>query len=185
VVKNLPLRLYRASLHAYPPAFRREYGPLLQRSLMDQHRVEGTALWRVAVREMADVAATAPRMRGESPMTRVLVTVGTLTVCVVAAVAIGPLAVLAVLGAAALLWFGSVRSAPTAEGIARRGRSSGWLLGGLAALAGAIAIPLVNGGELNEIWWSVMAVLGLAGVALVITAVLLKVSSQGLPRAVS
>jgi hypothetical protein len=185
VVSEFPLQLYRASLHAYPPAFRREYGPVLLQSLLDQQRVEGTPLWRVAVREIADVAATAPRMRGESPMARVVVTVGTLTLCVVAAVAIGPLAVPAVVGAAALLWFGSVRSAPTAEGAARGGSSSGWLLGGLAALAGAIAIPLIDGGELNQIWWSVMAVLGLAGVALLITAVLLKVSSQGVPRAVS
>jgi hypothetical protein len=184
-VSDLPLRLYRTSLHAYPPAFRREYGPVLLQNVMDQRRIEGTPLWRVAIREIADVAATAPRMRGESPMTRFVAAVGTLTVCVVAAIAIGPLAVLAVLGAAALLWFGSVRAAPTAEGAARAGSSSRWLIGGLAALAGAIAIPLIDGGELNAMLWSVMAVLGVAGVALLVIAALSRSSSKGLPRAVS
>jgi hypothetical protein len=173
-VSELPLRLYRASLHAYPPAFRREYGPLLVQCLMDKHRIEGTPLWRVAVREIADVASTAPRMRGESPMTRLVVAVGTLTVCVVAAMAAGPLAVLPVLGAVALVWFGAIRSAPTAEGAARRRASPWWLVAGLAALAGAIAIPVIDGGELSQTWWSVMAALGLAGVALLITAVSLR-----------
>jgi hypothetical protein len=184
-VSDLPLRLYRTSLHAYPPAFRREYGPVLLRNVMDQHRIEGTPLWRVAIREIADVATTAPRMRGESPMTRFVAAVVALTVSIAAAIAIGPLAVLAVLGAAALLWFGSVRAAPTVEGAARAGSSPRWLVSGLAALAGAIAIPVVDGGELNEVWWSVMAMLGLAGVALLLTAVLLRLSSKGLPRAVS
>ena len=184
-MSDLPLRLYRASLRAYPRAFRREYGPVLLQNLMDQQRVEGTPLWRVAVREIADVAATAPRMRGESPMIRFVVAVGTLTVCVVAAIAFGPPAVLAVLGVATVLWFGSVRSAPTAESAARAGSSPRWLVGGLAALAGAVAIPLIDGGELNEIWWSVMAVLGLAGVALLVTAALLRLYPKGLPRAVS
>jgi hypothetical protein len=182
-VNELPLVLYRASLHAYPPIFRREYGPVLLQNLMDQQRVEGTPLWRVAVREIADVAATAPRMRGESPMTRFAAAVGALTVCVVAAIAIGPLAVLAVLGAAVLLWFGLFRSAPTAESAARGGSSTRWLVGGLVALAGAIAIPVIDGDELNEVWWSVMAVLGLAGVALLVTAVSLRLSSKGLQRA--
>jgi hypothetical protein len=185
VVSDLPLRLYRASLHAYPPAFRREYGPVLLQSLVDQQRIEGTPLWRVAVREMADVAATAPRMRGESPMTRFVIAVGTLTAATVAAVTIGPLAVLAVLGAAVVVWFGSIRPAPAAGGAGRAGHPSRWLVWGLLALTGAIAIPLIDGGELNELWWSVMAVLGLTGVALLVTAALLRVSSKGVPRAAS
>jgi hypothetical protein len=110
-------------------------------------------------------------------MTRFVVAVGTLTVCVVAAMAVGPLAVLAVLGAAALIWFGAIRATPTAEEAAQRGVSPLWLVGGLAALAGAVAIPLIDGGELSQTWWSVMAALGLAGVALLITAVSLRLSS--------
>jgi hypothetical protein len=171
-VSRLPLRLYGAALHAYPPAFRREYGPLLLQSVMDKHRVECTPLWRVVVREIADVATTAPRMRGESPMTRFVAAAGTLTVGVVAATAVGPIALLAVLAAAALVWFGGFGSKRTAEAAARRGRSPLWLSGGLVALAGAIAIPVVDGGELSQVWWSVMAALGVAGVVLLVTAVL-------------
>ena len=171
------LRLYRASLHAYPRTFRREYGPLLLQSVMDKHRIEGAPLWRVAVREIADVASTAPRMRGESPMTRFVVAVGTLTVCVVAAIAVGPISLLGVLGVAALVGFGAMRSGRTAEDAARREASPLWLVGGLATLAGAIAVPIIDGGELSELWWSVMAALGLAGVALLITAGCLRLSS--------
>jgi hypothetical protein len=170
LVSPVSLRLYRASLRAYPRAFRREYESALLQSLIDQHRAEGTALWRVAVREIADVAATAPRMRGESPMTRVVLAVGALTVCIAAAVATGPLAVLAVLAASAAIWFGFARSTPTAEHVAGHGASSAWLVAGIVALAGAITIPVVDGGELPEMWWSVMAALILAGTALLVTA---------------
>ena len=48
---------------------------------------------------------------------------------------------------------------------------SWWLVTGLAAIAGAIVIPVVDGGELSEAWWSVMAGLFLAGVALLVTGV--------------
>lgn len=48
---------------------------------------------------------------------------------------------------------------------------SWWLVTGLAAIAGAIVIPVVDGGELSEGWWSVMAGLFLAGVALLVTGV--------------
>jgi hypothetical protein len=36
---------------------------------------------------------------------------------------------------------------------------------------------LINGGELSQIWWPVMAALGLAGVTLLVTAVSLRLSS--------
>lgn len=48
---------------------------------------------------------------------------------------------------------------------------SSWLVAGLAAIAGTIVIPVVDGGELSEGWWSVMAGLFLAGVALLVTGV--------------
>ena len=48
---------------------------------------------------------------------------------------------------------------------------SWWLVAGLAAIAGAILIPVVDSGELSEAWWSVMAGLFLAGVAILVTGV--------------
>ena len=103
-------------------------------------------------------------------MTRYVVAVGALTVGIAAALAAGPLAVLAVLAASAAIWFGFARSTPTAEHIARQGASPWWLVAGVVALAGAIIIPAVDGGELSQTWWSVMAALILAGIALLVTA---------------
>jgi len=57
-----------------------------------------------------------------------------------------------------------------------------WLIAGLAALAGAIIIPAIDGGELSETWWSMMAGLFLAGVALLITGVV-KITSRRTGRA--
>ena len=50
------------------------------------------------------------------------------TVGVVAAMAAGPLALLAALGAAALVWFGATRSTPTAEEAARLANYAGGLV---------------------------------------------------------
>lgn len=58
---------------------------------------------------------------------------------------------------------------------------SWWLLAGLAFVAGAILIPVIDGGELSEGWWSVMAGLFLAGVALLVTGVV-KASSRSARR---
>jgi branched-subunit amino acid permease len=57
-----------------------------------------------------------------------------------------------------------------------------WLGAGLAALAGAIIIPAIDGGELSEAWWSVMAGLFLTGIGLLITGVV-KISSRRTGRA--
>ena len=48
---------------------------------------------------------------------------------------------------------------------------SWWLVAGVAFIAGAIFIPVIDGGELSEGWWSVMAGLFLTGVALLVTSV--------------
>jgi len=85
-------------------------------------------------------------------MTRFVVAVGTLTVCVVAAMAVGPLALLAVFLVPPPR---VVRCHQTDAHGRRRGAARGvtrWLAGGLAALADAIAIPLIEGGELSQTW---------------------------------
>jgi len=53
-------------------------------------------------------------------------------------------------------------------------RSGGrpWLPAGITALAVALAIPAIDGGELSEGWWMVMAVAGVAGIGLVVAAAL-------------
>ena len=49
--------------------------------------------------------------------------------------------------------------------------------GGLAIVA-AVAIPAVDGGELNGFWWTVMAVALLSGIGMAVTAVILAASDR-------
>lgn len=60
---------------------------------------------------------------------------------------------------------------PSGEATIVARSASRWLGAGLAMLAGAVAIPLVDGGELSEAWWSVMAGLALLGLAVLVTGV--------------
>ncbi len=106
-------------------------------------------------------------------MTRFVLAVGTLTVCVAAALAAGPIAVIAVLCASTAIWFGFARSTSTVDRVAHTGGSLWWLVGGVVALVAGFIIPAVDGGELSEAWWSVMAGLVLAGIALLVTGVVL------------
>jgi hypothetical protein len=177
-VNHFAVSVYRASLRAYPPAFRRDYEDALVQSFMDQHQLGGAALWQVALREIVDVASTAPRMRGESPMARLIATIAGLTIAVLAAVFFGPPALLLVAAGCTAIWFGFLRNAPTAERAVRRAVSPRWFIAGGIALATAIAIPIIDGGELNQVWWSVMMLLLVAGVGLLVTAVSLVVSSR-------
>ena len=96
---------------------------------------------------------------------------------IVAAIA-GPLALLVVGAVCVAIWFGFLRTAPTAEQAVRRAVSPRWFIAGAIALATAIAIPIIDGGELNQVWWSVMMLLLVAGVGLLVTAVSLTVSSR-------
>ena len=57
------------------------------------------------------------------------------------------------------------------------------MLAGGVAIAIAIAIPAIDGGELSEIWWSVMMLTLLGGIGMVITGVLLAVSGRANPLA--
>ncbi len=54
-----------------------------------------------------------------------------------------------------------------------------WLVLGAAAVAVAILIPAIDGGELSEAWWTVMAGFFLAGTALLITGVVKLASGSG------
>jgi hypothetical protein len=100
------------------------------------------------------------------------------TIAVLAALLAGPLALLGVAAACGAIWFGFVRDAPTAEQQVRPAWSPRWLVAGIVALAAAIAIPMIDGGELSQAWWSVMMLLLVAGIGLLVTAVSRAVSSR-------
>ena len=171
------IRLYRLVLFAYPSQFRRGFGAEMVRLLNDRRRHEACSQWRILLQETVDAAHAAPRMRWESPMNRVVIlaVAGTATIAaiLVAQLALIPLAVLG-LGA----WFAWGRPlqpiAPAAA--ARRGVT--WLITGGVAIAIAVAIPAIDGGELSAFWWTVMTLALLGGVGMTITGALLAASGR-------
>jgi hypothetical protein len=53
-----------------------------------------------------------------------------------------------------------------------------WLITGGVAIAIAIAIPAIDGGELNALWWTVMMLTLLGGIGTALTGALLAVSDR-------
>ena len=171
----LAIRLYRLVLLAYPSQFRRGFSAEMVRLLIDRRRHEARSEWRILLEETVDAAHAAPRMRWESPMNRIVIlaVVGT---AAIAAILVAQLALipLAVLGLAA--WFAWGRPLqPIAPAAASR-RWLTWLIAGGAAIA--IAIPAIDGGELSELWWTVMMLTLLGGIGMAITGALLAVSDR-------
>jgi hypothetical protein len=164
------LRLFRVALHVYPRTFRRDYETALLQTVRDRCRFGGERMGRVVLGELVDVARSAVRMRGESPMTRFVFTVAALVASVIAALAAGPMAVVLVIAAVIAVLVGMRGSLPTERGLSRR-RPLRWFAAAAAATTAGFAIPVVDGGELSEPWWSVMAVLVVAGVACAVTGV--------------
>jgi hypothetical protein len=105
----------------------------------------------------------------------ILAVVGT---AAIAAILVAQLALipLAVLGLAT--WFAWGRPLqPIAPASASR-RWLTWLIAGGVAIAIAIAIPAIDGGELSELWWTVMMLTLLGGIGMAITGALLAVSDR-------
>jgi hypothetical protein len=177
VVSAIAIRLYRLVLFAYPPSFRLGFGDEMVRLLIDRRRHEGRSEWRILLEETVDAAHAAPRMRWESPMNRIVVlaVVGTLGITAILA---GQLALIpiAVLGFAA--WFAWGRPLQPIAPIAASRRWAPWAIAGGVAIAIAIAIPAIDGGELDAFWWTVMTLTFLGGVGMAITGALLAVSGR-------
>lgn len=71
----------------------------------------------------------------------------------------------------------SGRNRPVASGAGSR-RGLWWLAAGLAGIGAGIAIPAIDGGELNGFWWTVMALALLAGIAMTIAGVVTVASDR-------
>jgi hypothetical protein len=177
-VRPTAIRLYRLLLLAYPAEFRRHYRAEMIQLMIDERRHGTRPTWRILLRETFDAARTAPQMRWESTMNRVVIIAVVATVAVAAlltrgALALIPLAIIAL--AAWLLW--GRRLEPIAPAPSSR-RWARWLAAGGAAIATGIAIPQIDGGELNALWWTVMAVALLGGIAMAVIGILLAVSDR-------
>jgi hypothetical protein len=177
VVSAIAIRLYRVALYAYPRQFRQTFGDEMVRIVTDRRRHEGRSEWCGLLEEAVDAARAAPRMRWESPMNRVVILAAFGTTAVAAAlVAQLALIPIAVLGLA--VWFAWGRPLqPIAPAAASR-RWAMWVVAGSAGIAIAIAIPAIDGGELNAFWWTVMMLTLLSGIGLAITGASLAVAGR-------
>ena len=173
------LRLYRVVLHAYPAAFRLDYGTEMEQLLVDQRRHDTVAAGRLVMREALDAVRTAPRLRWENPMNRIVIVVIAATVAIAAGVVGGPLALIPIGATALATWFlwGRSRGPIAPAGASRRWRV--WLIAGLVSIGIGVAIPQIDGGELNSLWWTVMALTLVGGIAMVVAGILLGVSDRG------
>jgi hypothetical protein len=168
---------YRALLWTYPPAFRREYGDEMLRRVGDELRFGSVGPWRTGTRLVWDVARTAPRMRWESNMSRVVLVSVAVAVAVIAGFVGSPILLLALLAIAFLAYLALVRDNPGRTITAPPERARGWywwlLASGGFVLAGFGVLTIEGGDELSEIGWSLwMLTWGAAIVMLVIGIVL-------------
>ena len=110
-------------------------------------------------------------------MNRTVIVIVTATLAVAAAI-VAQVVLVPIAVAALVAWFLLGRgSQPIASPSASRHWKRWMLAGGLAVVV-AIAIPAIDGGELNEVWWTVMALAMLGGIGMIVTAVVLVASDR-------
>jgi hypothetical protein len=176
-VSAVAIRAYRLMLLLYPAEFRRRYGDDMVQLMIDRQRHEARRTSLILLDETYDAVRAAPRMRWESPMNRTVIVAVAGTVAIAAAlvawVVLVPLALVAV--AAWFLW--GRRAQPIASASTSR-RWMRWMLAGGLAIVAAAAIPAIDGGELNEVWWTVTAIALLSGIGMAVTAVVLAASDR-------
>jgi hypothetical protein len=179
VVNPAALRLYRLVLRAYPAGFRRDYGSAMEQLLLDQCRADPPAVGRVVLREILDAVLTAPRLRWEIPMNRIVLVAIAVTVAIASLLAAGALALIPIGATAVAAWFLWGRSLQPIgpAGSSRRWRA--WLVAGLVSIGIGVAIPQVDGGELSAVWWTVMAVAVVGGIGMTVAGILLALSDRG------
>ena len=178
------IRLYRAVLLLYPASFRRDYGDAMIQLLEDQRCHGAVPTWRLAVHTLSDAALTAPQMRWESAMSRVVLIAVAAAVVLLAALSGSPVVAgaVVVLSGLALLALSRGRlerpvvSATQAQGWLR------WLAGGLLSLGvGAGVLVGADGNELSATGWSVWFVSWAAAVVLIAIGLQLAVTRRRHP----
>jgi hypothetical protein len=171
--------LYRLVLLAYPVPFRHEYRTEMEQLLIDQHRHEGPAAGRILVREILDAVRAAPRLRWETPMNRVVIIAVAATVAIASLLAGGALALIPIAATGLAAWFLWGRSLQPIAPARSSQRWLWWLIAGGSCIAIGVAIPQIDGGELNSLWWSVMAITVIGGIVMAVIGVLLAVGDRG------
>jgi hypothetical protein len=180
VVSAIAIRLYRLVLVAYPSQFRQGFGAEMEQLLVDRRRHEARSEWRILLDETVDAVRAAPRMRWESPMNRIVILAVFGTMAITAAL-VAQLALLPLAAAGLAAWFAWGRSMQPIASAAAPRRGLTWLIAGGVAIAVAIAIPAIDGGELNALWWTVMMLALLGGIGMVIAGASLGISGRARP----
>lgn len=169
---------HKVVLLAYPAAFRRDYGAAMTQLMLDRRHLESRPLLSLVFGEVIDAARTAPRMRWESPMNRIIIlAVGTALAAAIA-LAAGPfaLAPIAIAALALGMWWVRQNRPIAPDRSAHRGIA--WSAVGLTGIGIGILIPAVDGGELSEVWWTAMAASLLVGIAALVAGIILAVSDR-------
>jgi hypothetical protein len=154
-------------LRAYPARFRQEYGAAMSQTFRDQMRHDDRSAMQIITRELADVALTAPRMRWENPMTRLVLIVVGATVAIAALLIVGPLSLVLI---AAIAASGLLVHAGRDRDVEAMLRNRHWWPSAavaVIAIGAAVAIAqFANGddGELSAVWWTAAAVCILVGI---------------------
>jgi hypothetical protein len=176
-VNGVARSLHRVVLRMYPREFRDAFGDDMVQNFLDRRRYERRSSFGLLAAELVDAASVAPTMRWENPMNRILWLASgpAALVLVLALVGGGPIAVFALLGVV-LAVFVMARGRDRLDVPVDAPRRAGtWVVGGALAIAVGLAIPAIDGGELNAFWWSAMALSLLAGMVLLTTGLLLVV----------
>jgi hypothetical protein len=181
-VNRAALAVLRVVQFAYPASFRRRFGADLMQLARDRWWHGGVGVWRIVWTETCDAARAAPALRWESNMTRVVAVSVLAAVAIVAAMAVKLLLIPVVLIGFAC-WFSWGRAWRPVAATQPARRWVRWLVAGAATIALAIAIPAIDGGELNGFWWSAAALALLGGVSMVVAALLLASSARESTRA--
>jgi hypothetical protein len=174
--------VYGALVRLYPRSFRDEYGSDLVQDFRALAADRGIAeAWR---RSAIDLLVTVPRYRLETAMpaqksTTVLRgSIVALASAGVVSVVVGLRPGVIFLAVAIALAVGQrstlARSMRDPDEVRARARIRIPMTvpAGAIALAAAVFIPAIDGGELDEAWWTVMAACGLVGVGLLVAGAL-------------
>jgi hypothetical protein len=176
-VSGAAVRLYGLVLLLYPADFRRRYQDEMVQLMIDRHRHDARRQSLVLFEELYDALRAAPRLRWESPMNRTVILVAAGTIAI--AVALVAKVVLLPLGAlAAVAWLAWGRRM---QPIAPRSSSHHWMrwmVAGPLAICVGVAIPAIDGGELDQVWWTAMAIALLSGIGMTVAGLVLATSDR-------
>ena len=172
-------RAYRASLVLYPSSFRREYGDEMVALVEDELQFGSAGAFRTGTRLLSDVARTAPRMRLESNMSRVLLIGIAFGVAAISLLIGSPVLVVALAAIALLVYLVVAGRGSDRPIVAPASRTKGWywwLVAAVGFVFAGFVVAAIDGDEFTSLGWAafmlswcVACILGAIGIVLAVT----------------